>query len=89
MAFEIFSVSLNSTILITIRLGVGLFGFILLGTLCTSWTGVGHNLWVSEKGGLIVSDYSSPSSASDEVSCWDSPGEWTSLEGPRQLYSRY
>ena len=36
----VFSLSLNFTILITIHLGVGLFEFILFGTLCASYTGI-------------------------------------------------
>ena len=37
-AFKILSLSLTFVILIMICLGVGLFGFILFGILCLSWT---------------------------------------------------
>ena len=37
-AFKVLSLSLNFAILVMMCLGVGLFGFILTGTLCASWT---------------------------------------------------
>ena len=74
-AFKIISLSLNFAIFIMICLGVTLYGFILIGTLCTSWACMTFSLIKLRKFSVIIfsnrfSMPCSPSSPSGNPMIW-------------------
>ena len=68
-AFKILSLSWNFDILIKMCLAVGLFGFLLFGTLCVSWTWVTFSLLRLGKFSIITfsNRFSIPCSSSSPL----------------------